>query len=124
MSLSFVRVTRARFSLPSRKTLSLLLSATLVSSLSPALVVLTAKSASASATVTRNIGTGSVTWSMSDFSITEVNTSEPTGTTYASASHGDGYDGMHYVAVAADEDRKSTRLNSSHTDISRMPSSA
>ena len=24
----------------------------------------------------------------------------------------------------ADEDRKSTRLNSSHTDISRMPSSA
>ena len=27
-------------------------------------------------------------------------------------------------AVFEDEDRKSTRLNSSHTDISRMPSSA
>ena len=26
--------------------------------------------------------------------------------------------------AAAEEDRKSTRLNSSHTDISRMPSSA
>ena len=28
------------------------------------------------------------------------------------------------IIFAADEDRKSTRLNSSHTDISRMPSSA
>ena len=28
------------------------------------------------------------------------------------------------VQEAKDEDRKSTRLNSSHTDISRMPSSA
>ena len=28
------------------------------------------------------------------------------------------------LGVGADEDRKSTRLNSSHTDISRMPSSA
>ena len=27
-------------------------------------------------------------------------------------------------AIAGGEDRKSTRLNSSHTDISRMPSSA
>ena len=36
---------------------------------------------------------------------------------------------MHYtphtsMAFASVEDRKSTRLNSSHTDISRMPSSA
>ena len=29
-----------------------------------------------------------------------------------------------YVALSEDEDRKSTRLNSSHTDIPRMPSSA
>ena len=29
-----------------------------------------------------------------------------------------------YVQVSVDLDRKSTRLNSSHTDISRMPSSA
>ena len=28
------------------------------------------------------------------------------------------------LAAALDGDRKSTRLNSSHTDISRMPSSA
>ena len=28
------------------------------------------------------------------------------------------------VELEVDEDRKSTRLNSSHTDISRMPSSA
>ena len=28
------------------------------------------------------------------------------------------------IAIASGEDRKSTRLNSSHTDISRMPSSA
>ena len=31
---------------------------------------------------------------------------------------------LHGVAPGADTDRKSTRLNSSHTDISRMPSSA
>ena len=29
-----------------------------------------------------------------------------------------------YAEVFGEEDRKSTRLNSSHTDISRMPSSA
>ena len=29
-----------------------------------------------------------------------------------------------FVETVADRDRKSTRLNSSHTDISRMPSSA
>ena len=29
-----------------------------------------------------------------------------------------------YAAEKCSEDRKSTRLNSSHTDISRMPSSA
>ena len=32
--------------------------------------------------------------------------------------------GARYVPVGDDQDRKSTRLNSSHTDISRMPSSA
>ena len=32
--------------------------------------------------------------------------------------------GGHTTAFARQEDRKSTRLNSSHTDISRMPSSA
>ena len=31
---------------------------------------------------------------------------------------------MFYYVPTADQDRKSTRLNSSHTDISRMPSSA
>ena len=37
------------------------------------------------------------------------------------------FEGQGYLAVSlieGDEDRKSTRLNSSHTDSSRMPSSA
>ena len=33
-------------------------------------------------------------------------------------------DGPHGVVVSPDKDRKSTRLNSSHSDRSRMPSSA
>ena len=33
-------------------------------------------------------------------------------------------DELHLVNFAVSPDRKSTRLNSSHTDISRMPSSA
>ena len=32
--------------------------------------------------------------------------------------------GLFSIALSIIEDRKSTRLNSSHTDISRMPSSA
>ena len=34
------------------------------------------------------------------------------------------YNNCEVVAVSGDVDRKSTRLNSSHTDSSRMPSSA
>ena len=37
-------------------------------------------------------------------------------------SVGDGF--IHFESVGRGGDRKSTRLNSSHTDISRMPSSA
>ena len=40
---------------------------------------------------------------------------------------GDAADAVHRVIAGLDKgelDRKSTRLNSSHTDISRMPSSA
>ena len=33
-------------------------------------------------------------------------------------------DGFETISFGADLDRKSTRLNSSHTDSSRMPSSA
>ena len=39
----------------------------------------------------------------------------------------DGFDlgvGIVHLAVKKDEDRKSTRLNSSHRSLSRMPSSA
>ena len=32
--------------------------------------------------------------------------------------------GLNPAVIALEKDRKSTRLNSSHTDISRMPSSA
>ena len=34
------------------------------------------------------------------------------------------FDDVRYFFYITNEDRKSTRLNSSHTDISRMPSSA
>ena len=34
------------------------------------------------------------------------------------------FDGRKTAVIAAAQDRKGTRLNSSHTDISRMPSSA
>ena len=37
---------------------------------------------------------------------------------------GGGVEAMSRVPMGSDGDRKSTRLNSSHTDISRMPSSA
>ena len=65
-------------------------------------VVGSASSANAAASITRNIGTGSVTWDMSDFWINEVTTVEPSNSSYASATHYDAYDGMHYVGVAPD----------------------
>ena len=43
---------------------------------------------------------------------------------HASADQSMGFCLFNNIAVAAATDRKSTRLNSSHTDISRMPSSA
>ena len=108
MSKSLAYRTLARLRLPARKSLSMALSITLVTSLAPALVLINANSANAAATVTRSIGGGSVTWTMNDFFINEVTSAEPTGTTYAGAGHGDGYDGMHNVAVAANASQTPT----------------
>ena len=42
----------------------------------------------------------------------------------AAGAAGRAPDGVHLVAVSKTQDRKSTRLNSSHSGESRMPSSA
>ena len=56
--------------------------------------------------------------------VTFTNTTSVEGTTVAEYFWHFGFSGEGNWSEEAEPDRKSTRLNSSHTDISRMPSSA
>ena len=70
-----------------------------------------------------DIGTGSVGWCLTDENgyLLKVNRKGNNGNTYKNSAWGVR---LFESADTAAEDRKSTRLNSSHRSLSRMPSSA